>query len=91
MLQRLKKRLLAQADKTQQNFRLLIIGFVGFLLGGALVMGSGLLLQQSFFQEALAALGLIIMGVGIILAALGYISLSILRLFRHFNSEPGND
>jgi len=91
MLNALKQRLLQQADNTRQNFRLLIIGFVGFLLGGALVLGSEFMLLQSVFQEALAGLGLILMGGGIILAALGYISLSILRLFRYFNDESGND
>lgn len=91
MLNALKQRLLQQADNTRQNFRLLILGFVGFLLGGALILGSEFMLLQSVFQEALAGLGLILMGGGIILAALGYISLSILRLFRYFNDESGND
>lgn len=91
MLMRIKQRLLTQADNTQQNLKLLLGGFVSFLLGVALVAGSDFLLPPSFLQELLALAGLIMMGGGLILAALGYISLSLLRLFRFFNNEPGND
>lgn len=91
MLTRIKQRLFQQADNTQQNLKLLLSGFVCFLLGVALVSASEFLLPTSFTQELLALPGLIMMGVGCILAALGYISLSLLRLFRFFNNEPGND
>ncbi|MCV6589786.1 MAG: hypothetical protein OIF57_12245 [Marinobacterium sp.] len=84
LLKRLRHTLLARADRPRENFRLMMAGFITFMVGGALVAGSGLLLNASLLQELLAAVGLIMMGGGIILAALGYISLSLLRLLRFF-------
>jgi len=91
LFKQLKQFLLRRADNPQQNLKILIAGFLTFVLGGALVVSSEFLLMRSFFQESLALLGLILMGGGLILAALGYISLSVLRLFRFFNNEPSDD
>ncbi|MBY4678034.1 hypothetical protein [Marinobacterium arenosum] len=87
----LKRWLQRRADNYQQNIRLLITGFVLFAVGGGLVVAGEFLLRPSLMQELLALLGLILLGGGLILALLGYLSLSLLRLFRFFNDESIDD
>ena len=86
LVQWLQKR----ADNPQQNLLLLGIGFVVFFAGILLLGIAEYALKSSLAQEILALLGLIIIGVGIILAAIGYLSLSVLRVLR-FMMKDKND
>ncbi|MGH1431763.1 MAG: hypothetical protein ACRBB4_11660 [Neptuniibacter sp.] len=79
-----------RADNPQQNLLLLGIGFVVFFAGILLLGIAEYALKSSLAQEILALLGLIIIGVGIILAAIGYLSLSVLRVLR-FMMKDKND
>lgn len=79
-----------RAENPQQNLLLLGIGFVVFFAGLILLGVTEYLLQSSVSQEVIALIGLIIMGVGIILAAIGYLSLSVLRILR-FMMKDKND
>ena len=79
-----------RAENPQQNLLLLGIGFVVFFAGILLLGIAEYTLKSSLAQEVLALLGLIIIGVGIILAAIGYLSLSVLRVLR-FMMKDKND
>ena len=79
-----------RAENPQQNLLLLGIGFVVFFAGILLLGIAEYALKSSLAQEILALLGLIIIGVGIILAAIGYLSLSVLRVLR-FMMKDKND
>ena len=79
-----------RAENPQQNLLLLGIGFVVFFAGILLLGIAEYALKSSLAQEVLALLGLIIIGVGIILAAIGYLSLSVLRVLR-FMMKDKND
>lgn len=72
-----------RADNPRQNLLLLGIGFTAFFFGVVILGTAEYALQSSLIQELLALLGLIIIAVGIILAATGYLSLSVLRLLRY--------
>ena len=83
----LKRRLIKQADNFQQNLLLLLSGFGLCMLGILLVTIAEFLFGQSLQQELVALLGILLIVVGILLAAAGYISLSVLRLFRLLVSD----
>lgn len=87
----LKRWLIHRADNYRQNLIFLIIGFCTFFLGLLLIAGSEFLLKSSLLQEVLALTGLFLAGAGIILAAFGYICLSVLRLFRFLSDDPSDD
>ena len=78
----LKRRLIKQADNYQQNLIWLLSGFGLCMLGILLVTIAEFVFVQSLQQELLALLGIIFIVVGVLLAAAGYISLSLLRLIR---------
>ncbi|MGH1462968.1 MAG: hypothetical protein ACRBB6_13140 [Neptuniibacter sp.] len=90
MTGKLSRWLRNRADNPQKNLLLLGIGFVIFFAGLLLLGVTEYLLKSSLSQEILALVGLIIMGVGIILAATGYLSLSVLRVLR-FMLKDKND
>ena len=90
MNKKLKHWLYHRADNPRQNLALLGIGFVIFFVGGLVLGAAEFALKSSITQEILALLGLIILSVGIILAAIGYLSLSVLRILR-FISDDKND
>lgn len=90
MNRKLKQWLMHRADNPRQNLALLGIGFGVFALGFLMLGIAEFGLKSSVSQELLALLGLIIIGCGIILAATGYLSLSVLRLIR-FISDDTND
>lgn len=77
-----KRRLIQQADNFQQNLILLLSGFSLCMLGILLVTIAEFLFGQSLQQELVALLGIVLIVMGIVLAVVGYISLSLLRLFR---------
>ncbi len=89
--QKLKARLVKQADNVQQNLIWLLSGFGLCMLGLFLVVMAEFLFGQSLKQELVALLGLIMVVAGILLAATGYISLSLLRIFRFLQNEDKQD
>ncbi|MFC6671416.1 hypothetical protein [Marinobacterium aestuariivivens] len=88
---RIRRWLLARADKPRQNLSLLLAGFGLFAPGLGLVLLAERLLQDSWQRELLALLGLILVGTGSILAAFGYLCLSLLRLYRFLNDDRTHD
>ncbi|MGB0205495.1 MAG: hypothetical protein ACPF9K_10665 [Neptuniibacter sp.] len=90
MSSKLNQWLRKRAENPQQNLLLLGIGFVVFFAGVLLLGFAEFALKSSVSQEILALIGLIIIGVGIILAAIGYLSLSVLRVLR-FMMKDKND
>ncbi len=81
------KRIMRQADNTQQNLILLISGFGICMLGLLMVIMAEYLFGQSLRQELLALFGIICVGVGLVLAAIGHFSLSFLRLIRFLQKD----
>jgi hypothetical protein len=79
--------LVKQADNFQQNLILLISGFGLCMLGILLITIAEFLFGQSLQQELDALLGMALVAIGILLALTGYISLSILRIFRFLISD----
>lgn len=82
-----KRRLIKQADNYQQNLILLISGFGLCMLGILLITIAEFLFGQSLQQELVALLGMALVAIGVLLALAGYISLSILRVFRFLISD----
>ncbi|KEA64729.1 hypothetical protein ADIMK_1182 [Marinobacterium lacunae] len=78
---RIRQWLHARADNPRQNFTFLLTGFSLFALGLALVGAGQYLFAPGIDGELVALAGLILIGGGIILAAVGYLSLSVLRIF----------
>ncbi|MDO6515041.1 MULTISPECIES: hypothetical protein [unclassified Neptuniibacter] len=87
MKKKLKHWLYKRADNPKQNLILLGIGFVVFFLGMLILGAAEFVLKSSISQEILALIGLIILSAGIILAAIGYISLSVLRIIRFISDD----
>jgi len=79
---KLRNWLYKRADNPRQNLVILGIGFATFFFGFVVLGAAEYALESSLTQELVALLGLIIIGAGIILAAFGYLSLSILRILR---------
>ncbi|GGK78922.1 hypothetical protein [Amphritea balenae] len=90
---RLRIRLIRRADNIRQNMIILMSGLGIFLLGFLLLVTAQFLLQQSLHRELIALIGLITAIGGAITAAFGYISLSILRIFRFLltDTRPQDD
>ena len=82
-----KRRIIKQADNYQQNLIWLLSGFGLCMLGILLVTIAEFLFGQSLRQELVALLGIILIVLGVLLAAVGYISLSLLRLIRFLISD----
>ncbi|MEH6445476.1 MAG: hypothetical protein V7784_16400 [Oceanospirillaceae bacterium] len=91
LAQRIKYRLQQQAVKTQQNLSLILIGFALSLLGIGLVMGGEFLVNDSLHRELVALLGVVIIGIGCILATAGYLSLSLLKIFYVITKDQDKD
>ena len=86
-MSKLKKWLYQQADNPKQNLTILGIGFVVFFVGVLILVTTEFALKSSLSQEILALIGLIILCTGIILAAFGYLSLSVLRIIRFISDD----
>nr|WP_320136010.1 hypothetical protein [uncultured Amphritea sp.] len=80
--QRLRLRLIRRADNVKQNLAILMAGLGLFMLGFIALVLAQFLLADSLQRDIVALLGLILSIGGAIIAAFGYISLSILRIFR---------
>ncbi len=79
--QKIKRQLQLRAVNTQQNFVLILIGFALTLLGIGLVMGGEYIVSDAFHRELVALAGVVIIGIGCLSAAIGYLSMSLLRIF----------
>ncbi len=84
---RLKALLFRQTDNPQRNLNRVISGSVLFFTGLGLVFYAEKQLSSSMAQELIALVGLACLSIGAILAASGYISLSLLRIFRFIYDE----
>ncbi|BBB27475.1 hypothetical protein [Amphritea japonica] len=84
---RLRLRLIRRADKVKQNLIILLIGLGIFLLGFVTLIIAQFLIPEGLQRELIALIGLILAICGVITAAFGYISLSILRIFRFLLTE----
>ena len=87
----IRRWLQARADAPRKNLTLLLTGFGLFAAGIGLVLLAEFLLTDSWRRELLALLGLILAGAGSILAAFGYLCLSLLRLYRFLNDDRNHD
>lgn len=76
----LKKKLQRQANDTRKNLQFILIGFALALLGIALIMGGEFLFQHPVERELVALFGILFVVLGCLLTAVGYISMSILRI-----------
>ena len=81
LVQKIQYQLQLRAVKTQQNFTLILIGFTLTLAGIGLVMGGEYIVSDAFHREIVALAGVIIIGTGCLLAAIGYLSMSLLHIF----------
>jgi len=81
LLFKLKRLLQRQAVNTRQNLTLILIGFAMSLLGIGLVMGGEYLVHDTFHRELIALAGVIIIAIACVLAATGYVCMSLLKIF----------
>ncbi len=86
-MKRLKQLLIEQAGKERQNLTLLLIGASIFFLGIGIIYYAEHYFSSSLKQELCALAGLLFSIIGAILAATGYLSLSILRIFKFINDD----
>lgn len=86
-MNKLKRWLYRRADNPKQNLVILGVGFVAFFVGLLILGTAEFAFKSSVSQEILGLIGLIILSAGIILAAIGYISLSVLRIIRFISDE----
>ncbi|WP_296055955.1 hypothetical protein [uncultured Amphritea sp.] len=89
--QRLRLRLIRRADNVRQNLTILLIGTGIFMIGFIALVIAQFMLAESLQREIIALIGLILAICGAITAAFGYISLSILRIFRFLLTDPQPD
>ncbi len=88
---RLRDFLIRRADNVQQNFRIMLVGGGVFLVGFLTLGITEFLFRSSLTQELFALAGLILAVIGVIITAFGYISLSILRIFRFLLTDTQQD
>ncbi|WP_243730287.1 hypothetical protein [Marinomonas balearica] len=65
----------------------LIQGGLLFLFGALMILVSERVLTASMTQEIVALLGLFVAGAGAIWSLIGYLSMSILRIYHMLNRE----
>ena len=83
----LKQRLIEQAGKERQNLSILLSGASLFFLGMGLIYYSEHYFDSSLLQEITALIGLLFAAAGGILGAIGYLCLSVLRIFKFINDD----
>lgn len=82
-----KRWLFRQTANPAKNFAMLGVGFVIFFLGILLLGIAEYGIQSSIWQEILAVIAILVIAIGCIIAAMGYISLSLLRILRIINED----
>lgn len=87
MLKAIRRWLHNRAANPRQNFLFIVSGFLMFAVGVACILFAQYGLHDSFSAELTALCGLILAGGGSILTLLGYISLSVLRIFSFLDSD----
>jgi multisubunit Na+/H+ antiporter MnhB subunit len=65
----------------------MIQGGLLFAFGVLMIMVSNQVLNDSISQELIALIGLIIAGAGVLWTAVGYLSMSVLRLYNMINKK----
>ncbi|MBJ7552965.1 hypothetical protein [Marinomonas spartinae] len=87
----LKNRLHKLAMKLGNNPRLALLkmiqGGLLFAFGSLMIMVANRVLKDSIQAELIALLGLVIAGAGVIWTLVGYLSMSILRLYNMINKK----
>ena len=86
-LQRIKAKLLKRAENYRANLQLLIIGAAIFFVGAGTIVWADHNMPVSFKQELVGLGGMLLLAGGGITALTGYLSLSLLRLFKFFNDD----
>lgn len=71
-----------QANKERRYLTFFSIGATLFFAGAGIILLANKRIMPSFEQEAVAMAGLLFAATGALLASIGYIMLTILRLFR---------
>lgn len=88
---RIKNRLHKLAMKLGNNPRLALLkmiqGGLLFAFGSLMIMVANRVLVDSLQAELIALLGLIIAGTGVIWTLVGYLSMSVLRLYNMINKK----
>lgn len=83
--------LLKQAERQHNNLTLLLAGASLFFVGIGSIYYAEHALRASFQQEILALAGIGLMLLGGLLAAAGYIGLSVLRLYKFITDKDDHD
>lgn len=86
-LNHLKNRLRRQAENPRGNLRTLMSGALLFFTGLGGVMMAQYSLPAGLKAEILALTGLILLGLGSILALYGYLGLSLLRIWHFLDDD----
>lgn len=74
-------------NNPRQAFARLIQGGLLFVFGSLILIMSDRVLASSHSQEILALFGIIISSIGIIWTLIGYLSMSVLRIYHMINSK----
>ena len=84
---KLHKLALKLGNNPKLAFARLLQGGLIFLFGSLILILSERMISDSIQQELMAILGIIVAAVGILLALLGYLSMSVLRLYHIINNK----
>lgn len=84
---RLKRWLRSRAEKQRQNLHLVLGGASVCFVGLALIYYAEQALADSLHRELVALAGLAFTATGVILAATGYIGLSLLRILQFIGDD----
>lgn len=87
LTKRVLRRVIRQADQVKQNLVWLLGGLASCFFGLLLIVTAEFLFQQSLTQEIIAFTGVVLIAVGLLFAAAGFISLSLLRLIRFLQED----
>ncbi|MEP0071688.1 MAG: hypothetical protein ABJE79_03225 [Marinomonas sp.] len=77
----LHKRIMKLGENPKLALIKMIQGGLMFVFGVLILMVADRVLQPSISQEIIALLGLIIAGIGLIWTLIGYLSMSVLRIY----------
>jgi len=84
----LKSWLLKRAENHRANLMLLIIGAGVFFSGIGIIFWADTYMPVSMKQELTGLGAMVLVAGGGVTALVGYLGLSILRLFKFFNDDP---
>ena len=65
----------------------MVQGGLVFLFGSLMIMVSDKVLSESLSQEIIALCGLIVAGAGVLWTLIGYLSMSVLRLYHMMSKK----